>query len=209
MMRFWQERKMLILFVFSLLLTACAAPSENDKPEDIAPAATAVPGATETPVPIEPTTPSPTNTPAATETAVPSATDMPEPEPTATAASAEPTAIPDPLLPIGSTANWTETNDIIGIEGEIEFTSATQLVIRNFVFLAAEAPGVDIRLGVGDDFSEDVGVSLRDITGKTYEGRSLTLTLPAEAFDGRSFDSIGVFCFDTGDLFDYALIQTP
>ena len=82
-------------------------------------------------------------------------------------------------------------------------------MIKNFVFLAEEAPGVDIRLGVGDDFSDEVAVSLKDITGKTYEGRSLTLTIPAAAFDGRTFDSIGVFCYDNGDLFDWVTIETP
>ena len=32
--------------------------------------------------------------------------------------------------------------------------------------------------------------------------------LPAEAFDGRSVNAIGVFCFDTGDLFDYAAFES-
>jgi len=91
----------------------------------------------------------------------------------------------------------------------VEFISATQIRIRDFVFLAAEAPGVDIRLGVDRNFEDDVAVSLKDITGDTYEGGSLTLTIPDEAFDGREFNSIGVVYYDNGDVFDWALIEPP
>ena len=87
--------------------------------------------------------------------------------------------------------------------------SATQIQIRDFVFLAAEASGVDIRLGVDRNFEDDVAVSLKDITGDTYEGGSLTLTIPDEAFDGRTFNSIGVVCYDNGEVFDWATIQSP
>ncbi|MFZ0547709.1 MAG: hypothetical protein WAM60_19840, partial [Candidatus Promineifilaceae bacterium] len=92
------------------------------------------------------------------ETAVPTATvsptDTPEPAPTETAvpptATPAPTQIPrptptidyQPLFPIGSTADWTATTDAVGIEGTVEFISATQLTIRDFVFFATEAPGV-------------------------------------------------------------------
>lgn len=206
-----------LLVIVVVLFVACGTASENDgnasQPET-EPTDTALPAPTDTAVP-------PTNTPQPdpTDTAVP-ATDTPDPEPTATSEptatlepTAEPTATPlvdpDPLFEIGASANWTDTNDLLGIEGEIEYTSATEIVIRDFVFLAAEAPGVDIRLGVDDDFSDEVAVSLKDITGRTYEGRSLTLTIPPEGFDGRSFNSIGVFCFDTGDLFDWAPIEAP
>lgn len=159
------------------------------------------------------------------ETAVPTATvsptDTPEPAPTETAvpptATPAPTQIPrptptidyQPLFPIGSTADWTATTDAVGIEGTVEFISATQLTIRDFVFFATEAPGVDIRLGVDRNFDEGVAVSLKDITGDSYDGASLTLTIPDEAFDGRQFNSIGVVCYDNGDIFDWAVIQPP
>jgi hypothetical protein len=204
-----KNRKVLLLMVMVMLAVAACASSGGDEPE-----------AEDTDSAAEVAQSEPTSPP--TDTPEPEPTDTPEPEPTDTPVpptdTPEPTATPEPeapfepekpLFPIGSTADWTETNDPLGIEGEIEFISATQIRISNFVFLAAEAPGVDIRLGVGDDFSDGVGVSLKDITGDTYEGRSLTLNIPPQAFDGRFFNSIGVFCFDTGDLFDYALIEPP
>ena len=204
---FWRASRVLGAIVLILIAFACAEPTVDTASGIVSQAATAVPTTTTSPTQLSPTELPPSVTPVPTKTAVP--------DPTVTASPAATVTMmttledPDPLFPIGATANWTETSDVIGIDGEIEFISATQLVIRNFVFLAAEAPGVDIRLGVGDDFADGVGVSLRDITGKTYEGRSLTLTIPAAAFDGRSFDSIAVFCFDTGDLFDSALVQLP
>ena len=203
-MRHLQSR-LILLLLFCLLpgtVIACAAPpSEEAAQVDPTHTATSI-GLADTPTPLPTDTAVPaTNPPTPEPEIVPTVT----PEPTILA---EPTAEPEPIIPIGSTANWTETADSIGIEGEIEFLSATQVRIENFVFLAAEAPGVDIRLGVGDDFSDEVAVSLKDITGKTYEGRSLTLTIPAEAFNGRFFDSIGILCYDTGDLFDAAPIVT-
>ncbi len=198
-----------------LFLAACspAASVPDNEGAQVAGEVVTEPAATAEPPP-------PTYTPTPTE---PPPTETHLPGPTATAAieepaaTLEPTSPPEltsepepaevdrqPILPIGASADWTATGDPIGIEGQIEVTSPEQIVIRDFVFLAAEAPGVDIRLGVDDDFSDGVGVSLKDITGDTYEGRNLTLTLPDEAFDGRSFNSIGVFCFETGDLFDYA-----
>lgn len=211
-MEHFLNRKPIRAFAFLLLfLGACATAAENEEtavePTD-EPTATAVP-------------PSSHPAAAATATAV-AATDTLEleptasPEPTATpepTVSPEPTPAPtaesEPLFELGATANWTETNDPIGIEGEIEYISATEIVIRNFVFLAEEAPGVVIRLGVGDDFSDEVAVSLRDITGRTYEGRTVSLTIPPAGFDGRTFNSIGVYCYDTGDLFDWAVFEVP
>lgn len=113
-----------------------------------------------------------------------------------------------PILPIGATADLSRTDDSLAIGGLVVVASDTEIVIEDFVFLAKEAPGVDIRLGIGDNFSDDVSISLKDITGKVYEGRRLRLTIPAGAL-GREFDSIGVFCFATGDLFDYAMFQSP
>lgn len=203
-MRWRQRHTTWLLFAFLVMAAACTTATESSQPEDTPTEAAAQAETT--------TTLLPTDTPRPQATPLPSST--PESPPTHTAVppttpSEAPTPVPEPIVPVGSTASWTLTNDTIGIEGEIEFTSATQLVIRDFVFLAAEAPGVDIRLGMGDDFSDAVSVSLRDITGKTYEGRSLTLTIPPAAFDGRSFDSIAVVCFDTGDVFDSALIERP
>ncbi|WP_420640936.1 hypothetical protein [Candidatus Leptofilum sp.] len=190
------------VFLLVMASAACSATVEESPPaetSEIETPAEVVASSTAPPLPTAVPTNSPESTPTATQlpTAVP-ATDTPS----------APTPMPEPVIPVGSTASWTATDDITGIEGEIEFLSATQLVIRDFVFLAAEAPGVDIRLGVGNDFSDEVSVSLRDITGKTYEGRSLTLMIPAMAFDGRTFDSIGVVCYDNGDVFDSAPIET-
>lgn len=197
-------RTMLLLFV--LVLAACRAAAEAvDATTPNEPEPTAVPSATAV-LPTNTVQPQPTDTPE------PAPTDSPEPAPTQTpepTAEVETSEDPTPLFAIGATASWTESNDVLGIEGEIEYISATEIVIRDFLFLASEAPGVDIRLGIDDDFTDGVGVSLKDITGKTYEGRSFTLTIPAEGFDGRSFNSIGVFCFDTGDLFDWALLEAP
>lgn len=144
-----------------------------------------------------------TKTPEPTDE-LPEATEAPEPT-----ADPQPANIDrEPIVPVGAMADWTATNDPVGVGGQVEIRSAEQIVIREFFFLAAEAPGVDIRLGIDNDFSDGVGVSLKNITGQTYEGRSLTLTVPDKAYDGRSFSSIGVFCFDTGELFDHALFES-
>lgn len=113
-----------------------------------------------------------------------------------------------PVLPIGTTADLTASDDSLGIEGTVTVVSATEIVIEDFVFLADEAPGVDIRLGIGKDFSDDVALSLKDITGKIYKNRRLQLTIPASAM-GNEYDSIGIVCYDTGDVFDFALFQSP
>lgn len=190
----------------ALLLSACSASINgvDDAPaaaqvDPTAPPPTAVPTIppTETRIPPTETAVPPTTAPTATELPP-----TPQPTPAATVART-------PLWAIGSTADWTATNDPVGIEGRVEVISADQIVVRGFVSFVSEAPGVDIRLGVGGDFSDAVAVSLKDITGDEYDGRTLTLTLPDAAFDSRTFDSIGVFCFDTGDLFDYALFEPP
>ncbi|MEZ4519627.1 MAG: hypothetical protein R3C44_23295 [Chloroflexota bacterium] len=152
--------------------------------------------------------------PEATATTAPTVTAIvsPSPEPTPTplpTPTPTPVATPTPLprlnpLPIGATADWTATDDLTGIDGTVTVNEDGTLTLAGFVFLAAEAPGVDIRLGVDGDYSDEESVSLRDITGKTYEGRSLTLTLPDEAYDGRRLNSIGVVCYNTGDVFDSA-----
>ncbi len=203
-------RKWIPLFLFVFILAACSSnggeqadpTTEIAQIEETAVPATTEPEPTELPPTEEPepteTAVPPTNTPPATETPLP--TDTPTPPPTIDY---------QPLFPIGSTADWTATSDAIGIEGTIEFISATQLRISGFVFLAAEAPGVDIRLGVDRNFDDNVSVSLKDITGDIYEGGGLTLTIPDEAFDGREFNSIGVVCYDNGDIFDWALIEPP
>lgn len=114
-----------------------------------------------------------------------------------------------PIFKIGVVADLTATDDFIGIDGVFEIISMTEIRVTGMLFTVIEAPGVDIRLGVDRDFSDEVSVSLRDITGKTYDYRNFTLTIPPEAFDGRRFNSIGIFCYDTGDLFDFAIFETP
>lgn len=64
------------------------------------------------------------------------------------------------VLPVGATADWTTSNDLVGIQGLVEVISERELVVRDFVLLVEEAPGVDIRLGVGNDFSGEVAVRL-------------------------------------------------
>lgn len=143
----------------------------------------------------------------------PTATAVPATEPPTPAAAETPTAPATvehtEIIPVGSTADWTATLDPVGIDGVVEVIDVNKVRISNFVFLAAEAPGVDIRLGLDGDFSDVAAVVLKDITGQVYEGRSLTLTIPDAAFDGRAFDSISVFCFETGEIFDWALFETP
>lgn len=130
-------------------------------------------------------------TPQVTETEEPASTPTPEP-----------TVEREPIIPLGAKADFTASEDNIGIEGSVEVRSATELVIRDFVFLVYEAPGVDIRLGIGDDFTDSIAVSLKDITGKEFDGRVVNLRIPDSAFDGRAFDSIAVYCYVTGEVFD-------
>jgi hypothetical protein len=113
------------------------------------------------------------------------------------------------IVPIGSTADFTASNDIAGVEGQVEVVSENQIKISDFVALLAAAPGVDIRLGIDGDYSDEVAVVLKDITGKNYEGRTLTLTIPDRAFDGQTYDGIAVICFDTGELFDAVTFASP
>jgi hypothetical protein len=191
-----------ISIILCLFVLAACSSDGGDSAEPTEPATEIAQGG-ETAVP--PTKePEPTDHPP-TETAVsPTASPLPTRTPAPT-----PTIDYQPLFPIGSTADWTASSDAIGIEGAVEFISATQLRIRDFVFLAAEAPGVDIRLGLDRNFDNGVAVSLKDITGDIYDGGSLTLTIPDEAFDGRQFNSIAVVCYDNGDIFDWALIEAP
>ena len=77
------------------------------------------------------------------------------------------------------------------------------------LFTVVEAPGVDIRLGFDRDFSEENSVSLKDITGNTYNYRDFILKIPTEAFDGRIFNSIAIYCYDTGDIFDVSVFEIP
>lgn len=202
MNHFLKKKPVWVLAVLILFMGACASVAESE--------ATAVPPSSTSPAAVVDTAVAVTDTPEPTAPPEPTASLEPSapPEPTSELTT-ELLAEPEPLFEIGATANWTETKDPVGIEGEIEYVSATEIVIRNFVFLAEEAPGVDIRLGVGNDFSDEVAVSLRDITGRTYEGRTVTLTIPPAGFDGRAFDSIGVYCYDTGELFDWALFDAP
>lgn len=139
-------------------------------------------------------------TPTPIETIAPTPTATLTPGPTNTFA---------PIFEIGARADLSATDDFIGIEGVFEIVSMTEIKVTGMLFTVVEAPGVDIRLGVDRDFSDEVSVSLRDITGKTYNYRDFTLTIPPEAFDGRSFNSIGIFCYDTGDLFDFAVFENP
>lgn len=157
-----------------------------------------------------PATPlSPTVAGDAAPTAPDSTTAAPVPTTTLTATPV-PTPVIEagPVLPIGAIADWTASPDPVDIEGIVEVVSERELAIRDFVSLVAEAPGVDIRLGVGDDFSDAVAIPLRDITGKVYEGRVLRLTIPPAAL-GRTVDSIAVYCYATGDVFDFAVFETP
>ncbi len=211
----YQPKILLALLTAVVLLAACSADRNSDAtdtqsesqdpPAEIGP--TVEPAST--PVP-------PTATPVApTETPMP-ATETPEPE-TEAIVPTEPadTVTPEPvveyyeLIPAGSTADLTASNDIAGIEGMVEVRSETEIVIRDFVSLVSAAPGVDIRLGVDGDVSDDVAIVLRDITGKDFEGRSLTLTIPDRAFDGRTYDTIAMMCWETGEIFDQATFETP
>lgn len=175
-----------LLIGLLLLIVACApAPATNVAPTSPPAATQAAPTQTEAP-----------------------ATDVPQPTDTNVPATEAPAAEFIPVLPIGAIADFSASDDIVGIEGVVEVVSERELLIRDFVSLVEEAPGVDIRLGVGDDFSDEVALSLKDITGRLYEGRSVTLLIPDSA-SGRTFDSIAVFCFDTGELFDFAIFQVP
>jgi hypothetical protein len=185
------------LLVLPLFLAACtpAAPTTSALTLTAEPVTQAAPAPSAT---AQPTAESPRATPVPpTSTLAPTETPVTEPQ-----------GLTEPVIPIGSSASLTETNDLVGVEGEAEVTSENQIVLRDFVYLAPEAPGVDIRLGVGRDFSDEVAVPLKDITGNTYEGRDLKLTIPTTAA-GRTFTSIGVFCYATGDLFDFAEINPP
>ena len=199
--------------LLALIVTACS-PGDSATPVSQA-EATSPPEATEEDVaPPTATTNPPTATAVPpTETGEP-ATETPEP-PTATHEPTEPSATPTPeatveyyeLIPIGSTADLTASEDIAGIEGLVEVTAVNQIKISDFVSVVGAAPGVDIRLGLDRDFSDDVAVVLRDITGDNFEGRSLTLTIPDSAFDGRTFNSISVFCWETGEIFDWVVFE--
>ena len=35
----------------------------------------------------------------------------------------------------------------------------------------------------------------------------MTLTIPDSAFDGRTFNSISVFCYETGEIFDWVVFE--
>ncbi len=209
------------LLVLAALLVACSSPApsadtvaqnelqkvspEQDQPTELPP----TPEPEDTPV-------SPTDTPVLpTETSAPPAETSEatpeEVEPTEPAVTPTPEAVVEyyETIPIGSTADFTASDDIAGIEGQVEVISKTEIKIRNFVSLLAPAPGVDIRLGVNGDISDDVAIVLKDITGKTYEGRTLTLKIPDKAFDGRTYDTISVMCFATGEIFDVITFEMP
>lgn len=114
-----------------------------------------------------------------------------------------------PILDIGSVADLGFTDDIIGIFGRFEIISVTEIELTGFTFTAIEAPGVDIQLGIDGNFDDEFAVSLRDVTGVRHENRIFKLTIPSAAFDGRNFNSIAVFCYDTGGGFDYIVFETP
>ena len=155
-------------------------------------------------------TESPTNAPAAEDTATSAPPPTETTAPTATITlTPGPTSTFAPIFDIGVKADLGTTDDYIGIDGVFEIISMTEIEVTDFLFTVVEAPGVDIRLGVDRDFSDEVAVSLRDITGNSYENRDFKLTIPAAAFDGRSFNSIGIYCYDTGDLFDFAVFESP
>ena len=210
-----RKREIWLLIGLLLLLAACSGADEPAVPETaVTETAEPVAEATEPPPteepPPTPTPEPPTATPPAAETATP------EPEPTEEATATAPADTPTPEIiiadapiPIGSIADWTSSADINGIEGIVEVTGVDEIVIQDFVSFVAPAPGVDIRLGMGRDFSDEASVVLRDITGKEYDGRTLTLTIPSAAFAGRSFNSIAVFCYETGEIFDYAEFAPP
>ena len=112
-------------------------------------------------------------------------------------------------LQVGAIADFSASNDSYGIEGSVEIISDTQIVISGFVSFLAKAPGVDIRLGLDGDFSDAVALSLIDITGEDFDGRTLTLTLPPGTLGSGLYDSIAVFCFDANVLFDSAVFVAP
>lgn len=114
-----------------------------------------------------------------------------------------------PIFNVGSVADFGLTDDYIGIDGRFEIVSMTEIEVTGLLFTVVEAPGVDIRLGIDRNFDDAFAVSLRDITGKTYNSRDFTLTIPSAAFDGRSFNSIAIYCYDTGDIFDFVLFDSP
>jgi hypothetical protein len=207
-----QPRFLVLTLLLALLLAACSSGDGTD--EALEPAVQQDPTSESEGTALEPAAESPTPEPSETPlppTEEPEATDEP-PEPTlepADTPTPEPTAALSELIPIGSVADLTSSDDIAGIEGVVEVISVNQVRIREFVSLVSAAPGVDIRLGFNRDFSDEVAAVLKDITGDDYEGRSLTLTIPDSAYDGRSFNSISVFCWETGEIFDWATFDLP
>ena len=195
------------LFALAVIIAACSPaepPDELAVQEELEGESAEQEQPTEPPPTLEPedTPIPPTETPEPVEEVV-------EPTEQAETPTVEPEDTPTPepieyyeIIPIGSMADFTVSNDIAGIEGQVEVISENQIRISDFVSLVAAAPGVDIRLGIDGDYSDEVAVVLTDITGKTYEGRSLTLTIPDKAFDGQTYNGIAVMCFDTAEIFD-------
>lgn len=171
-----------ISVISSLLLVACSGGGE-------------IPQATATH-----TSHPPAATDQVAEATLPAPTEIPTSEPV--------TGLADPLQ-IGAIADFSISEDFYGIAGSAEIVSDTQIVISGFVSFLAEAPGVDIRLGIDGDFSDEVALSLKNITGKDFDGRTVTLTFPVGTLESGRYDSIAVFCFDTGDLFDSAVFVLP
>jgi hypothetical protein len=209
---------LLALLAAVILLAACSADEEPNAPAESQEANSAQDQTTgPEPIPEPASTAVPPSATLATSTEMPvAAADTPETEVAeAETMEAGETATPEPAveyyeaIAAGSTADFTASNDVAGIEGLVEVRSETEIVIRDFVSLVSAAPGVDIRLGVDGDVSDDVAVVLRDITGKDFEGRSLTLTIPDRAFDGRTYDTIAVMCWETGEIFDQVSFKRP
>lgn len=150
--------------------------------------------------------------PAATPTATPTATEEPTitliPIPTEISTSV-PERVFVPPLPIGAIADFSLNNDILGISGVVEIVSDTKMVISGFFSPLDLAPGVDIRLGINGDFTDAVALSLKDITGRNFDGSTVTLNLPPGTLTSGRYDSIAVFCYDTGELFDFAVFVFP
>lgn len=192
------------LILLAAALAACSAGGEPERQEEIV--AAEQESATATVEPPSPTPESPTLTPEPPTQTVEPEPPTPTPVPTETA-TPEPTVILSPIIPIGSTADFSGSDDALGIGGLAEVIEVNKIRIRDFVSPSGVAPGVDIRLGQGADFTDEVAVILRDITGDNYEGRSLTLTIPNEAYDGRTFNSIAIYCFDTGEIFDWVVFE--
>lgn len=189
------KTRLIVIPALAILVLAACSPQAAEAPDDTAADAEVIQAElTDTPSPTETVAPTPT------ETIAPSPTVTFTPGPTPTFA---------PIFDVGVIADLGTTDDIIGIEGVFEIVSMTEIKVTGMLFTVLEAPGVDIRLGVDRDFSDEVAVSLKDITGIRYNYRDFTITIPSEAFDGRSFNSIGIYCYDTDDLFDFAVFETP